>query len=169
MALDVGIFLPTMSGPDERPGDVAAAARHAEDLGLESVWVVDQLVVGGGALRDLIAGRPVQLDGRPDGPLVQLAPGAKVPPILVGGMSGPALARAARHADGWFTPPVPPADVADGHARLANGTGRPNSWPRRARCWPEARDRRGSAVRGPWWPAFSGPRPPVNRAYECLQ
>jgi alkanesulfonate monooxygenase SsuD/methylene tetrahydromethanopterin reductase-like flavin-dependent oxidoreductase (luciferase family) len=37
-----------MSPPTERPGDVAAAARHAEDLGLESVWAVDQLVAGTG-------------------------------------------------------------------------------------------------------------------------
>lgn len=28
---------------------MAATARHAEDLGLESVWVVDQLVAGTGA------------------------------------------------------------------------------------------------------------------------
>ena len=201
MALDLGIFLPTMSGPDERPGDVAAAARHAEGLGLESVWVVDQLVAGGGAplidstialaaaasvtsrvrlglgvlivplrpvawvaklvaslqavsgdrlilgvgvggdrhdrsweavgvprrergrrtdaalavLPDLIAGRPVDLEGA----TVQLAPAATVPPIVVGGMSDQALARTARHADGWFTMPVPPAAVAEGHGRLA--------------------------------------------------
>jgi hypothetical protein len=35
---DVGVFLPSMSRRGERPGDIAAAARHAEDLGLESVW-----------------------------------------------------------------------------------------------------------------------------------
>jgi alkanesulfonate monooxygenase SsuD/methylene tetrahydromethanopterin reductase-like flavin-dependent oxidoreductase (luciferase family) len=44
----LGVFLPTMSQRDETPGDVAAAARHAEDLGFESVWVVDQLVAGTG-------------------------------------------------------------------------------------------------------------------------
>jgi alkanesulfonate monooxygenase SsuD/methylene tetrahydromethanopterin reductase-like flavin-dependent oxidoreductase (luciferase family) len=48
-APDVGVFLPSMSGPKERPGDMAATARHADDLGLESVWVVDQLVAGTGA------------------------------------------------------------------------------------------------------------------------
>ncbi len=41
---DVGVFLPSMSRPGELPGDIAAAARHAEDLGLESVWAVDQLL-----------------------------------------------------------------------------------------------------------------------------
>ena len=46
---DIGVFLPSMSAPGELPGDMAASARHAEDLGLESVWVVDQLVAGTGA------------------------------------------------------------------------------------------------------------------------
>ena len=46
--LDVGVFLPSMSRPGELPGDLAGAARHAEDLGLESVWVVDQLIAGTG-------------------------------------------------------------------------------------------------------------------------
>lgn len=48
-APDIGIFLPSMSGsPSVPPGDVVAAGRHAEELGLESVWVVDQLVAGSG-------------------------------------------------------------------------------------------------------------------------
>ncbi len=46
--LDVGVFLPSMSGRGGAPGDMAATARHAEDVGLESVWVVDQLVAGRG-------------------------------------------------------------------------------------------------------------------------
>jgi alkanesulfonate monooxygenase SsuD/methylene tetrahydromethanopterin reductase-like flavin-dependent oxidoreductase (luciferase family) len=46
---DIGVFLPTESAPGEPPGDVAATARHAEELGFESVWVVDQLVAGTGA------------------------------------------------------------------------------------------------------------------------
>ncbi len=44
-----GVFLPTMSAPGRRLGDVVAAARLAEDVGLESVWVVEQLVAGTGA------------------------------------------------------------------------------------------------------------------------
>lgn len=47
--LNIGVFLPSMSAPGHMPGDMRAAARHAEDLGLESVWVVDQLVAGTGA------------------------------------------------------------------------------------------------------------------------
>lgn len=45
----IGLFLPTMGDADGDPGDVAAAARQVEDLGLESAWVVDQLVAGAGA------------------------------------------------------------------------------------------------------------------------
>ncbi|HEX4226659.1 MAG TPA: LLM class flavin-dependent oxidoreductase [Pseudonocardiaceae bacterium] len=45
--LDVGVLLPTMSA-NGSPGDVVAAARQAEDAGLDSVWVVDQLVAGTG-------------------------------------------------------------------------------------------------------------------------
>jgi alkanesulfonate monooxygenase SsuD/methylene tetrahydromethanopterin reductase-like flavin-dependent oxidoreductase (luciferase family) len=47
-ALQVGVFLPSMSDRRGRPGDIARAARHAEDVGLDSVWVVDQLVAGTG-------------------------------------------------------------------------------------------------------------------------
>jgi alkanesulfonate monooxygenase SsuD/methylene tetrahydromethanopterin reductase-like flavin-dependent oxidoreductase (luciferase family) len=42
------VVLPSMSGRDGRPGDIPALARQAEDLGFESVWVVDQLVAGTG-------------------------------------------------------------------------------------------------------------------------
>lgn len=45
-APEIGIFLPITGGPGEPPGDVVAAARLAEDLGFESVWVIDQLVFG---------------------------------------------------------------------------------------------------------------------------
>jgi alkanesulfonate monooxygenase SsuD/methylene tetrahydromethanopterin reductase-like flavin-dependent oxidoreductase (luciferase family) len=44
----IGVFLPTMSERGDVPGDIAAAARHAEDLGFESVWAIDQLVGGTG-------------------------------------------------------------------------------------------------------------------------
>lgn len=42
----VGVFLPTISPLSEVPSGVLAAARRAEDLGFESVWVIDQLVAG---------------------------------------------------------------------------------------------------------------------------
>ncbi|MGD9573161.1 MAG: LLM class flavin-dependent oxidoreductase [Thermoleophilia bacterium] len=45
----VGAFLPTLAVDAGEPvGDVVAAARHAEAVGLESAWVIDQLVTGGG-------------------------------------------------------------------------------------------------------------------------
>jgi alkanesulfonate monooxygenase SsuD/methylene tetrahydromethanopterin reductase-like flavin-dependent oxidoreductase (luciferase family) len=204
-APDIGVFLPSMSGPKDQPGDMAAAARHAEDLGLESVWVVDQLIAGTGApfiesvvslaaaagatsrirlglgvvilplrpvvwvakqvaslqhvshdrlilgvgaggdrhdrswvaagvprqqrgrrtdaalrvLPGLVAGLPTRLDGEPDSPAIRLAPAATMPPILVGGMSEAAMARAAEYGDGWFLLPVSPVTMAAGRARLA--------------------------------------------------
>jgi alkanesulfonate monooxygenase SsuD/methylene tetrahydromethanopterin reductase-like flavin-dependent oxidoreductase (luciferase family) len=48
MTPDIGVTLPTMSMPGELPGDVASAARAAEDLGFESAWAVDQLIAGTG-------------------------------------------------------------------------------------------------------------------------
>ena len=206
----IGVFLPTMSERGETPGDVTAAARHAERLGFESAWVVDQLVAGTGVpfvdssvalaaassatttirlaygvmilplrpvawaakqvaslqhvsgdrvllgvgvggdrhdlswrasgvprrergrrtdaalavLPDLVAGKSVDVDGV----TVQLAPGATVPPIIVGGMADAALARTAHHGDGWFAMPVLPEQVAATVGRLAElaaAAGRP--------------------------------------------
>jgi alkanesulfonate monooxygenase SsuD/methylene tetrahydromethanopterin reductase-like flavin-dependent oxidoreductase (luciferase family) len=68
-------------------------------------------------LPGLIAGQPTRLDDQPDGPAVQLAPPAAVPPILVGGMSDAALARAAEHGDGWFA--MAAGGLAESTARLA--------------------------------------------------
>src|SRR5882672_12566807 len=45
----LGVFLPTMSARGEALSDIVAAARHAEDLGFESAWVVDQLIAGTGS------------------------------------------------------------------------------------------------------------------------
>jgi alkanesulfonate monooxygenase SsuD/methylene tetrahydromethanopterin reductase-like flavin-dependent oxidoreductase (luciferase family) len=206
----IGVFLPTMAEPGDSPGDVAAAARHADQLGFESAWAVDQLVAGTGVpfvdstvalsaaagatttirlaygvmilplrpvvwaakqvaslqhvsgdrlllgvgvggdrhelswrasgvprrergrrtdaalavLPDLVAGKAVDVDGA----TVRLAPGATVPPVIVGGTAEAALARTARHGDGWFAMPVPPDQVAataDRLAELAAAVGRP--------------------------------------------
>lgn len=204
-APSIGVFLPTMSERGQAMADIVAAARHAEDLGFESAWVVDQLIAGTGVpfiestvalsavagatsriklafgvmilplrpvawaakqvaslqhvsddrvlfgvgvggdrhdrswaavgiarrergrrtddalavLPDLIAGKEVHLG---DG-IVQLAPGATVPPIIVGGTADAALTRAALHADGWFTLPLPPEQLAPGATRLAELAG----------------------------------------------
>jgi len=44
MALRIGVGLPTTRLGAEGGRDVRAAARHAEDLGLESVWAADHLI-----------------------------------------------------------------------------------------------------------------------------
>jgi len=75
-------------------------------------------------LPDLIAGKAVDIDGA----TVQLSPGAPVPPIIVGGVSEPALARTAAHGDGWFAMPLPPPQLVpliDRLGELAAGLGRP--------------------------------------------
>jgi alkanesulfonate monooxygenase SsuD/methylene tetrahydromethanopterin reductase-like flavin-dependent oxidoreductase (luciferase family) len=70
-------------------------------------------------LPGLIAGQAVRLGDEPGAPVVQLSPPAPVPPILVGGMSDAALARAAQYGDGWFTMLLPPEELATYKARLA--------------------------------------------------
>jgi alkanesulfonate monooxygenase SsuD/methylene tetrahydromethanopterin reductase-like flavin-dependent oxidoreductase (luciferase family) len=67
-------------------------------------------------LPGLIAGKPARLDS---GATVTLAPGAKVPPIWVGGGSAAALRRTAEHGSAWFPSMVPAGFVAAGRARLA--------------------------------------------------
>lgn len=192
--MHIGVFLPTMTRRDAVPRQVVPAARHAEQLGFESVWAIDQLIAGTGVpivdstvalaaaagatstitlgygvlilplrpvvwtakqvaslqlvsdgrlvfgvgvggdrhdlswraagvprdergartdaalavLPDLIAGKPVDLDGH----VVELAPGTPVPPVLVGGAAEAALARTVAHGDGWFGLPLPPPHVA---------------------------------------------------------
>jgi alkanesulfonate monooxygenase SsuD/methylene tetrahydromethanopterin reductase-like flavin-dependent oxidoreductase (luciferase family) len=84
-------------------------------------------------LGDLIAGKEVEVDGAP----VQLAPGAPVPPIIVGGMADAALARAAAHADSWFTMPLPPEQLVpaiDRLAELSAGLRGPNAGAGRSRA-----------------------------------
>jgi alkanesulfonate monooxygenase SsuD/methylene tetrahydromethanopterin reductase-like flavin-dependent oxidoreductase (luciferase family) len=46
--LPIGVFLPSLSERKAAVPDPVAAAVHAESLGFESVWVVDQLVAGTG-------------------------------------------------------------------------------------------------------------------------
>ena len=65
-------------------------------------------------LADLLAGKEADIDGAP----VQLAPGATVPPIVVGGLADAALRRAATYGDGWFAVPVDPELTAQAMGRL---------------------------------------------------
>ncbi|MFC4590768.1 LLM class flavin-dependent oxidoreductase [Sphaerisporangium corydalis] len=206
----IGVFLTSGDGqPGAMPGGMTAAARHAEDLGLESVWITDQLIAGTGspildsglmmaavaasttrirlgfgvlvlplrpvvwvakqlatlqylsgdrlllgvgaggdrherswsaagvprrergrrtdtalrALPGLMAGKDTLVEDLPGAPTVRLAPAATMPPVLVGGGSEAALARAARYGDEWFPAPVGPATVAEDAARLAELAG----------------------------------------------
>lgn len=66
-------------------------------------------------LPDLIAGRAADVDGTS----VTLAPGATVPPILIGG-GLPAMRRAAVHGFGWYPAFLPPGDLAAGIRELAD-------------------------------------------------
>ena len=79
-------------------------------------------------LADLIAGKRAPLPDVDGAPVVQLAPGVAVPPILVGGTADAALRRVVRHGDGWFAMPVPPEVAAPYVGRLrqfAADAGRP--------------------------------------------
>lgn len=78
-------------------------------------------------LRPLIAGEEVRLEDQPHEPAVKLAPGAVVPPILVGGNSEAALRRAAAYGDGWIPSQIGPGTLATAVVRLrelAAGSGR---------------------------------------------
>ncbi|MFI5896961.1 LLM class flavin-dependent oxidoreductase [Actinoplanes sp. NPDC051513] len=203
-AVTIGIGLPTL-GEEGQPGDmdVAAAARHVETLGFDSVWAADLIIgdgtpaleatvvlaaaaaatervgigfgvlslplrpvawvaaqvqalqhvsrnrvllgVGSGGLPDspfwraigvarqergrradaalavlarLIAGEPTRLKYQPGEPVVTLAPGAPVPPVLIGGNSDTAIHRAASYGDGWLPSQIAPHTLAAGVAKL---------------------------------------------------
>lgn len=69
-------------------------------------------------LPQLIAGESTRLGHEPNQPVVTLAPGAPVPPILVGGNSDGAIRRAARYGDGWFPSLIAPDALTSGAAKL---------------------------------------------------
>ncbi|NUW43818.1 LLM class flavin-dependent oxidoreductase [Nonomuraea rhodomycinica] len=79
-------------------------------------------------LPELLAGEETRLRDEPGQPAVTLAPAAEMPPVWVGNASEVAIRRAARLGDGWFPSLIPPREVAEGRARLAElaaGHGRP--------------------------------------------
>ncbi|TMR89480.1 LLM class flavin-dependent oxidoreductase [Nonomuraea basaltis] len=67
----------------------------------------------------LLAGEETHLRDEPGEPAVRLAPSAAMPPVWVGNASNAAIRRAARLGDGWFPSLIPPGEVAEGGARLA--------------------------------------------------
>src|SRR5262245_37689531 len=50
MAFDVGILLPTIGHLGNDLPDLRAVSRHAEDVGLGSLWAGDHLTMGGAPL-----------------------------------------------------------------------------------------------------------------------
>lgn len=130
--------------------DIEAFARHAEQAGLDGIFTGDRLAapvprldaaiawdaVGipsserGRAtdtalkvLPDLITGAPATLNS---GARLQLAPGAAMPPLWIGGMSAAAQRRAARFGDAWF-PSIPATQCVPmaGHCKRSRDTTRP--------------------------------------------
>jgi alkanesulfonate monooxygenase SsuD/methylene tetrahydromethanopterin reductase-like flavin-dependent oxidoreductase (luciferase family) len=212
----IGVFLPTVGrGPGGQPGDIAACARHAENLGIDSVWAGDQIVVGSGApmldatitlttaaavterlrvgygvlilplrpvaavakqvatlqrvsgnrlilgvgsggtphgvsswqavgvpqaergrltdaglavLPGLVRGEPTRLNHLPGTPTITLAPGAEMPPVIIGGAGRVAIRRTLQFGDAWFPSMTSPEAVAGVMAILRRGAaerGRP--------------------------------------------
>ncbi|MBB4908028.1 LLM class oxidoreductase [Actinophytocola algeriensis] len=71
-------------------------------------------------LPGLVSGQAANVDGTD----VTLAPGATVPPILIGG-GLPAMRRAAEHGFGWYPAFLPPSDLAAGIREFTERAGRP--------------------------------------------
>ncbi|MEU4196854.1 LLM class flavin-dependent oxidoreductase [Kribbella sp. NPDC026611] len=69
-------------------------------------------------LARLIAGEPTQLMHQPGEQIVTPAPGAPVPPILIGGNSDTAIHRPASYGDGWLPSQIAPHTLAAGVAKL---------------------------------------------------
>lgn len=76
-------------------------------------------------LPDLVTGAPATLSS---GARLQLAPGAAMPPVWIGGMSAAAQRRAARFGDAWFPSMLLASELAAARQRLrdlAVGQGQP--------------------------------------------
>jgi hypothetical protein len=104
-------------GEDRHPGSWGAAGVSRRQRG----QLTDAALR---VLPDLISGGYVPGE---DGADYRLLPAATVPPILVGGISQPALNRAV-DAGGWYGLPLPPAEIAkvgDTLATLAAAKRRP--------------------------------------------
>lgn len=94
-------------------GDVAWRA-----LGLPYEERLPRTYAALATLPDLVAGRPATVDGEK----VTLAPGAPMPPVLIGGGTA-AMHRAARHGYGWYPAFQPPRPLAAAIRELTDRTG----------------------------------------------
>lgn len=88
-------------------------------VGLPYTERIPQTYAALAVLPDLVAGRPAVVNGEK----VTLAPGAAMPPVLIGG-GLPAMRRAARHGYGWYPAFLPPANLAAAIRELTDRTGR---------------------------------------------
>ena len=70
-------------------------------------------------LPDLVAGRPATVAGVE----ITLAPGATMPPVLVGGSSDVAIRRATRFGHGWFPSLISPARLAERERQVPTTVG----------------------------------------------
>lgn len=87
-------------------------------VGLPYAERVPQTYAALAALPDLVAGHPTVVNGEK----ITLAPGATMPPVLIGG-GLPAMRRAARHGYGWYPAFLPPANLAAAIRELTDRTG----------------------------------------------
>ncbi|AHH98497.1 LLM class F420-dependent oxidoreductase [Kutzneria viridogrisea] len=79
-------------------------------------------------LPGLVRGQPTRLAHLPGTPTVTLAPGATMPPVIVGGTGRVAIRRTLQFGDGWFPSMTTPESVAGVAAILREGAaerGRP--------------------------------------------
>jgi alkanesulfonate monooxygenase SsuD/methylene tetrahydromethanopterin reductase-like flavin-dependent oxidoreductase (luciferase family) len=88
-------------------------------LGLRFAERVPRTYAALESLPDLVAGRTAAVDGEE----VTLAPGAAMPPVLIGGGVA-AMRRAARHGYGWYPAFLPPAGLAAAVREFGERTGR---------------------------------------------
>ena len=136
----IGVFLPSLSDRKAPVPDPVVAAVHAETLGFESAWVVDQLVAGTG--NSILESTLVLAAASAVTERIRLALGVLIVPLrnaawiakqaatcstshavaccsasAWAAMAAAAVGRAESH-DGWFLLPMPPEAVAEAAARV---------------------------------------------------
>jgi alkanesulfonate monooxygenase SsuD/methylene tetrahydromethanopterin reductase-like flavin-dependent oxidoreductase (luciferase family) len=88
-------------------------------VGLPYAERLSQMYEALAVLPDLVAGNSANVNGEK----VTLAPGATMPPVLIGG-GLPAMRRAARHGYGWYPAFLPPTNLAEAIREFTERTGR---------------------------------------------
>lgn len=125
IGLGTGVYVLPLRNPFVSAKAIATAQALSGGrvlLGIGTGWMREEFEVVGerwerrgrrtdeaiAVMRRLWTGRPVAFDGREYAfPEVAMAPAVPPPPLIVGGVSEPALERAARLGDGWYGPSCP--------------------------------------------------------------